>query len=144
MRRVLLFLLALLAVSFPALAQQADKPATDGRHPQADKDIFLNQKGCPLLSIHPVTGSGFEVKNVGQTAITGYTLACFRQRKTAYILDIRFHPEQETVRPGEITGQYGFDATPPNICRSRNAMLGVFAVEFTDGTSWVTKIKAGR
>jgi hypothetical protein len=38
------------------------------------KDIFLKQKGCPLDSAMPVTGSGYVLKNIGTKTITGYTL----------------------------------------------------------------------
>jgi hypothetical protein len=113
--------------------------ASAGQHTDSKKDIFLNEKGCPLVSVLPVTGGGYELKNVGRKTITSYTLACFRKNGKKHRVDaVLNYSERENVLPGKTTGWDGFDATPPNVCRERNALLGVYAVKFSDGSFWMT------
>ena len=104
------------------------------------RNVFLSEKGCPFDSVLAVTGSAYLLKNVGHKTITSYTLACLRRdghkRKVDFVLGESI---RETVHPDETTGEYAFDATPPNICRSRKTLLGVYEVRFSDGTFWKTK-----
>ena len=102
------------------------------------KDIFFRQKECPLVSTSPVTGSGLDLKNVGWKPITGYTLACFRRGARKRTADLIFEESVYDVPPNETVGEFGFDATPPNICRCRKTLIGVYEVKFSDGTSWKT------
>jgi hypothetical protein len=111
---------------------------SSGQESSTKKDIFLGEKGCPLVSDFPVTGSAVGLKNVGHKTITGYTLACFQQQEKQRKLDVVFNEENDTILPGKAIGEYGFDATPPHICRARKALIGVYKVKFTDGTSWTT------
>ncbi|HEY6181481.1 MAG TPA: hypothetical protein VIW67_04495 [Terriglobales bacterium] len=110
-----------------------------GQQADAPKDIYLREKGSPLVPIFPVTGSAVVLKNVGQKTIASYTFACFQRRRRKPKIDVVFEqPERDSVPPNETTGEYRMDATPPNRCRSRRALLGVYQVEFNDGTSWET------
>ena len=110
-----------------------------GQQGDAVNDIYLKEKGSPLVPIFPVTGSAVVLKNVGQKTISSYTFACFRQHGKKRKIDVIFEePERDTVASNATTGEYGFDATPPNICRNRKALLGVYQVTFSDGTSWLT------
>jgi hypothetical protein len=130
MREIQIVLLSL-ALSLPSTGQQAP-----------EKGMFFAEKGCPLVSTLPVVGSGFEVKNVGQKTISSYKLACFRRGAKQPKVDLLFQESFESIPPNEVTGVYGFDDTPPNVCRSRKELLGVYEVKFSDGTSW--KTAAGR
>ena len=110
-----------------------------GQQTNAAKDVYLSEKGSPLIPIFPVTGSAVVLKNVGHKTITSYTFACFLQDRGKRKIDVVFEePERDTVPPNETTGGYGFDATPHNMCRNRKALLGVYQVKFSDGTSWAT------
>ena len=130
---ITIFLLSLtVCISVPSTGQQAGQ-----------KGIFLAEKGCPLVSTFPVVGSAYELKNVGPKAVASYKLACFhRDAAKPPKADLVFEESFESIQPNEATGVYGFDATPPNACRSRKELLGVYEVKFSDGTSW--KTAAGR
>lgn len=86
-----------------------------------------------------LANTGVVLRNVGHKTITSYTFACFvldgKKRKIDVVFD---EPERGTIPPNETTGGYGFDATPPNMCRHRKALLGVYQVQFSDSTSWST------
>ena len=106
---------------------------------KSSKDIFIHQDKCPLKASFPITGSAFVAKNVSQKVITEYKLGCFQQSKKKYRVVYTFEEtERGSVLPGETTGNYGFDATPPNFCRKSNAMIGIYWVKFGDGSSWTT------
>jgi len=110
-----------------------------GQQASVGKDVYLRESGSPLVPIFPVTGSAVVLRNVCHKTITSYTFACFvregKKRKVDVVFD---EPERDTVLPNATTGGYGFDATPPNICRHRKALLGIYQVQFVDGTSWST------
>ena len=112
-------------------------PST-GQKANGQKDIFLAEKGCPLVSTFPVVGSALELKNVGQKTITSYRLACFRRSANQPKVDVLFEETFESIPPNEAIGEYGFDATPPNACRWHKDLIGVYEVKFSDGTSWKT------
>lgn len=105
---------------------------------KSGKDIFLTEKGCPLVSTSPVTGSTLEFKNVAEKTITHYRLACFQRVAKGRRVDLVFEESEYTAQPGESFGEFGFDATPPNVCRWRKQFIGVYEVKFSDGTSWKT------
>ena len=129
---ITIFLLSLtVCISVPSTGQQAGQ-----------KGIFLAEKGCPLVSTFPVVGSAYELKNVGPKAVASYKLACFHLDAKQPRADLVFKESVGPIQPNEATGVYGFDATPPNACRSRQELLGVYEVKFSDGTSW--KTTAGR
>jgi hypothetical protein len=47
-----------------------------------------------------------------------------------------FEVTEHSVNPGEFSLEAGFDATPLNVCKSRNKLIGVSEVIFSDNTSW--------
>jgi hypothetical protein len=126
---VLVFLTA--CVPVPSASQQA----------KAQKDIFFTEKGCPLVSTSPVTGSAVELKNAGQKTITSYRFACFRRGTKQQRVDLVFEESLESIPPNEGIVEAGFDATPPNVCRWRKELIGVYEVKFSDGTSWKTAVR---
>ena len=90
------------------------------------------------MSIAPVTGSSLAFKNVTRKPIVRYTLACFRLDGAKRRVDHVFEESEYTVEPGKSVGEDGFDATPPNFCRWRKRLIGVYEVKFSDGTFWKT------
>jgi hypothetical protein len=110
-----------------------------GQQANATKDVYFREKASPLVPIFPVTGSSVVLKNIGHKTITSYTFACFLLNGGRRKIDVVFEePERDTVPPNETTGGYAFDATPPNMCRNHKTLLGVYQVNFSDGTSWKT------
>jgi hypothetical protein len=132
---------SLLAGAFLILAFPPGPLILTGQESSATKDIFLGEKGCPLVSTFPVIGSAIGLKNVGQKTIKSFTLACFQQHGKKRIVGNVFNEEDDTIPPGKSTGDYGFDATPPNICRASKRRIGVYEVKFSDGTSWATEAR---
>jgi len=111
---------------------------TAGQSIRSRKDIFRAEAGCPLVSPSPVTGSALTLKNQGQKPIAGYTLACFRMDRTNPTVDLVFQDDEYPIEPGDSIFEGGFDDTPPNVCRWRKRLIGIYEVKFRDGTSWQT------
>jgi hypothetical protein len=106
------------------------------------KDVSLNQKDCALVFSSPVMSGSWELKNVGRKTIVSYTVACFQQERGKLKFARAFSDDvvRGPVKVGETSIVSGFDATEPNVCRWNTMLLGVYSIQFDDGSSWVSPI----
>lgn len=123
---------ALLAVGC-SFAQSA------GDHPHPHRS-FLEQSESPLTAVSQ-DGSALVLKNESDKRIVSYVLGCFSRKGKRYIPIQKFDASRVPVEPGAFTSEGGFDATPLNICRSQNSLVGVISVRFSDESSWLSPWK---
>jgi hypothetical protein len=100
---------------------------------------FLEQPGCPLNAVRG-GGSAFVLKNVSDKQIASYALACFTRTGKKYKPITTFDASEGSIDPGGFTSEGGFDAAPPNACRSRKSLVGVATVRFADESSWLSPL----
>jgi len=107
-----------------------------GKVPHSDKS-FLEQEGCPIRAVAS-GGSSLVVKNISDKQIASFVLACLVAKGKKYTVVDTYNSSQGLIDSGGFSHDGGMDATPLNACRSRQGLLAVGFVKFTDTSMWVS------